>query len=128
MCVAEHRHARPCQLLPQVVLGAVDHRQVRPQTEDTLEIGIEQCADARQPVHLGRLVVVAADGHDTRPGADGKEDLCRRGHQRHNPLWRRLRGDDDRHEESQQTDQEDGVPELKFGPTKTLWHRDVVAS
>ena len=36
------------ELLLQIVLGAVDDRQVRPQSEDALEVGIEQRPDARQ--------------------------------------------------------------------------------
>ena len=49
-----------------------------PQREDPFRIRIEQRADARKPLHLGRIRIEAADAGHPAAGADGKEDLGER--------------------------------------------------
>ena len=83
MPVAENRDPRAIELRLQVGLRAVRDDEIRAQGEDALDVRVEQRADARQRLHLGRELVVAADGDDLRPGADGKEHLGQRRNQRH---------------------------------------------
>ena len=65
--------------LHEIVLAAIDDDEVRPQRQNALDVGVEQRADAGKRCDLGRLLVVAADGDDAWPGADGKQNLGRAG-------------------------------------------------
>ena len=73
------RHVRALELLSQVRLGAVENHQVGPQREDPLHVGIEQGADPRQPIDLGREPVVAPDGDQPIAGAHREQHLGGRG-------------------------------------------------
>jgi hypothetical protein len=76
------RHAGTFHLRAQIGLRAVEDDEVRPQRKDPLDVRIEQRADARQRVHLGRKAIVAADGDDAIARAHREQHLGRRGNDR----------------------------------------------
>jgi hypothetical protein len=73
--IVEDADARARELLLEFRLAAVDDRRDRLERQDALDVRIEQRADVRQRLHLGRISVVAADRDNARPGADLVEHL-----------------------------------------------------
>ncbi len=72
----------PGELGFQRVLRTVGEHEDRAEREDPFHVGIQQRAHARQLLHLGRVVVVAADGDHLRACADGEEHLGQCRHER----------------------------------------------
>ena len=88
--VVANRRAR--QLRHQIGLTAVEQHEIRPERDDAFHIRIEQRADSRERLHLGRILVVAADRDDAIARADGEDHLGQRGHEADDPRgWLRLR-------------------------------------
>ncbi len=66
---------RALELRAQVRLAGVNHHEIRAQRQDPLDVGIDQRADSRQLLDLGRKPVEAADRHDLRARADREQHL-----------------------------------------------------
>ena len=113
VAIAERAVTRSPELRLQVGLRAVDDDEIRPQRQDALGVGIDQRADLRQRLHLGRELVVAADATtcDPAPTANsisvsaGTSDTMRRGAEAGTLSWARAAEREDDEGERNERDQ-----------------------
>src|SRR5262249_26709623 len=98
----ELRDGGAVHLSGEVVLRSVQDDEVRAEGKDPLDVGVQQRADAREPVDLGRVVIEAADRHDAWSCAECEQNLSGRRYNGNYSSWPNLHADRPNREQKQQ--------------------------
>ena len=77
MHVAEDRDPGACELALQLGLRVVHDDEIGLERKNALDAGIQEPADAREPLDLRREPVVGSDTGQPIAGAHGEQHFCR---------------------------------------------------